>query len=420
MIINIIKLINLNKKTLWSFLVLLLWGGFCLNLWADVHYVKNGSNLQFAIDKALSNDTLFIDKGTFSANKVIFTDSLCGNCQQHQTNIKASYGFIIKDKSLCLIGSSRQESRLITNAGYGLYILNSPKCEISNLTISGGIRDSLEMASDGAIVIRHSNVVLEYLDIINNNHEHDSAIAGIGGVIGREGAEIRIEKCNIINNSWDGIALYRGAVATVTDCLIKNGRGAGIGVTWDASCTAYRNIVTGYWKGIGSFGTSWVVARNNAVYDNLGWGIIASGNSFMDVCNNVVHHNGNCGVAIWGSNASGRFINNIITENGWKEHWVCPCVGVYNYGDWSRWIFSYNLVWNNKEGNYHDIPDQTGLNDNISLDPEFSDASMFVPDTNSPVIDAGYPEISDPDGSRSDIGLFGGPQAKSDFDPSAR
>lgn len=396
-------------------LIFLLLTGCYRSVSAGVVFIKNGSNLQTAIDKASDMDTLLIEEGTFSANRTIFTDSLCGNCQRHQTNINASYGFIIKDKSLCLVGSDRQESILVTNSGYGLYILNSPKCEISNLTITGGIRDSLEMASDGAVVIRHSNVLLERLNIINNNHEHDSAIAGIGGIIGREGAEIRIENCNIINNSWDGVALYRGAVATITDCLIKDGRGAGIGVTWDASCTAYRNSVTGYWKGIGSFGTSWVSARNNAVYDNLGWGIIASGNSYMDVSNNVVYHNGNCGVAVWGSGTSGRIINNIITENGWKEFWVCPCVGVYNYGDWSKWNFSYNLVWNNKEGNYRDIWDQTDLNSNISVDPKFIDNSKFVPNPNSPIVDAGYPEISDPDGSCSDIGLYGGPQAKSDI-----
>ncbi len=399
------------------FLIFLLLIGFYSSVSAGIIPVKDGSNLQSAINKASDNDTLLIEEGTFSANRTIFIDSLCGNCRQHQTFIDASYGFIIKDKSLCLIGSDRQKSILITNAGYGLYILNSPKCIIGNLTITGGLRDSLEMASDGAIVIRYSNVLLENLDIIDNNHEHDSAIAGIGGVIGREGAEIRVDNCNIMNNSWDGIALYRGAVATVTDCLIKDGRGAGIGVTWDASCTAYRNAITGYWKGIGAFGTSWVLARNNGVYDNLGWGIIGTQNSYMDICNNVVHRNGNCGVAVWDTGSSGRIVNNIITENGWKEYWVCPCVGVYNYGDWSKWEFSYNLVWNNKEGNYRDIRDQTEVNNNISVNPKFLDKTFFLPGSDSPVIDAGYPEISDPDGSCSDIGLYGGPQAKYEIVP---
>lgn len=250
------------------------------------------------------------------------------------------------------------------------------------------------------------------IDAINNDDRIDTVIVGIGGIFGREGAELFIENCRIENNTWDGIALYRGANAVVTDCIIKDGRGAGIGVTWDATCLAYRNIVTGYWKGIGAFGTSWVIAHNNAVIDNLGWGMIATGKSFMDIANNVVNHNGNCGIAPWSSESRGRIVNNIITNNGWRKEWVCPCVGVWNYGDWAKWEFEYNIVWNNKEGNYHDIWDQTDINGNISVDPQFIGESIFILQENSPARDTGHPEISDPDGTRSDIGLYGGPQAR--------
>jgi len=169
----------------------------------------------------------------------------------------------------------------------------------------------------------------------------------------------------------------------------------------------------GYWKGIGAFGTSWVVAHNNAVYDNLGWGIIATGKAFMDISNNVVHHNGNCGVAPWSTESRGRIINNIITSNGWRREWVCPCVGVWNFGDWAKWEFSYNIVWNNKEGNYKDIWDQTDLNGNLSADPLFVGENIFILKPESPAVDSGHPEVFDHDGSRSDIGLYGGPQGRS-------
>jgi hypothetical protein len=237
-------------------------------------------------------------------------------------------------------------------------------------------------------------------------------VVGIGGIFGREGAELYIDQCDIIGNGWDGIALYRGASAVVTDCNIKEGRGVGIGVTWDATCIAYRNVVTGYWKGIGAFGTSWVLAHNNAVFDNLGWGIIATGKAFMDIANNVINHNGNCGVAPWSTDCRGRIINNIITNNGWRKEWVCPCVGIWNYGDWAKWEFAYNIVWNNKEGNYRDIWDQTELNGNLSVDPKFVAESVYILKDDSPAINAGHPEVSNTDGSRSDIGLYGGPQGR--------
>jgi hypothetical protein len=374
--------------------------------------IERGSDLQAAIDHASDGDTLVIGAKTFEAAPTEFTDSLCGNCSEHRTPVAASHGFLIKNKSLHLVGSDKRKTVLETNSGYGLFFLNSPNSSVGNLTITGGKRDPDGNATDAAIVVRNSRVRIHDLNIIHNDHRIANVVVGIGGVFGREGAEMAIENCNIEGNGWDGIALYRGASAVVTDCTIKDGRGAGIGVTWDASCIAFRNAISGYWKGIGAFGTAWVIARNNAVFDNLGWGIIATGKSFMDIANNIVNHNGNCGVAPWSTDCRGRIVNNIITNNGWREQWVCPCVGVWNYGDWAKWEFANNIVWNNKDGNYRDIWDHTDINGNLSVDPQFLGESVFLLREGSPAIDTGHPEISDPDGTRSDIGLYGGPQAK--------
>jgi hypothetical protein len=374
--------------------------------------VQRGSDLQATIDHAADGDTIRIGAKEFSAAAVEFTDSLCGNCDNHRTPVSASYGFIIKGKSLNLIGQERNNSILRTGAGYGVFFLDSPNSSIGNLTITGGRRDCDGNATDAGIVVRNSRVRIHDADIINNDHRIDTVVVGIGGIMGREGAEILVDNCTIINNGWDGVALYRGATAVIADCTIQNGRGVGIGVTWDATCLAFRNVISGYWKGIGAFGTSWVVAHNNAVIDNLGWGIIATGQAFMDIVNNVVSHNGNCGVAPWSTESRGRIVNNIITDNGWRKEWVCPCVGIWNYGDWAKWEFSYNIVWNNKDGNYRDIWDQTEINGNLSVDPGFVAQSIFILREDSPAKDSGHPMISDIDGSRSDIGIYGGPQAR--------
>ena len=100
-----------------------------------------------------------------------------------------------------------------------------------------------------------------------------------------------------------------------------------------------------------------MIARNNLVHDNLGWGMIATGQAYMDMVNNVVYHNGNCGIAPWSTESRGRIVNNIIVENGWREQWVCPCVGVWNSGDWAKWEFRNNIVFNNVAGEYEDIWD---------------------------------------------------------------
>jgi len=375
--------------------------------------VERGSDLQSVIDHASDGDTLRLGAKTFEASPRRFTDPLCGNCLDPQTEVAASYGFIVRGKGLVIVGADREQTVLVTNAGYGVYVENADGTVIRNLTITGGVRNDDGNATDAAVVVRGSRVTVEDVTIRDNtNRSRDSSVVvGIGGVFGREGAEITIRNCQILNGGWDGVALYRGATAFVSDCVIKQGRGAGIGVTWDAYCVAYRNEVTGFWKGIGSFGTSAVIASNNLVHDNLGWGIIGTGESTMEATNNVVHHNGNCGVAPWSTSSRGRFINNIITENGWRDHWVCPCVGVWNYGDWAKWIFRNNIVWGNQAGEYEAIWDQTDINGNLSADPLFGGEQDFHLGPESPAWHAGDSTIYNRDGSRSHIGLYGGPRA---------
>jgi hypothetical protein len=230
--------------------------------------------------------------------------------------------------------------------------------------------------------------------------------------MGRENSELLIQNCHIANNSWDGIALYRGATATIEDCVIDSGRGAGIGVTWDASATCLRNRVSKYWKGIGSFGTSTVVARNNAVFDNLGWGIIATGESHLIAENNVVTRNGNCGMAIWSSTCRGRIVNNIVTHNGHRREWVCPCVGLWTIHRTTFWTIDYNDVWGNFLDDFKGPIPVMQMSGNVSTNPQFMDSLDFHLAPSSRCIDAGDPELTDPDGSPSDLGIYGGPAAR--------
>ncbi|GAH22340.1 unnamed protein product, partial [marine sediment metagenome] len=54
---------------------------------------------------------------------------------------------------------------------------------------------------------------------------------------------------------------------------------------------------------------------------------------------------------------------------------------------------SYNNFWNNESGDYNNLPDQTGLNGNISIDPLFvsSGDDEYHLRSTSPCIDGGDP-----------------------------
>jgi poly-gamma-glutamate synthesis protein (capsule biosynthesis protein) len=369
-------------------------------------------NLQAALDSASDGDHILIMPGIYEAHPDSYPEELCGNCENHRTDVKATRGFLIKGKALEIVGSGIDSTILVTKAGYGVLFEHSRGSIITNLTITGGVRDLDGMATDAGVVAKYSTVTVKNVKISDNTHRPEDVVVGIGGVFGRESSELFILDNIIENNGWDGVALYRGANAYIADNVICEGRGAGIGITWDATATVYRNHVSGYWKGIGTFGDSRAVIRNNAVYDNLGWGIIATGNSFMEASNNVITRNGNCGYAPWSETARGTFINNIVTENGWRKEWVCPCVGIWMYGMPENFVMSHNVVWGNQEGDYRDMEDLTGRDGNISSDPLFRGKIDFRLMPGSPAFDSGDSVFTDPDGGPSDMGIYGGPGAR--------
>jgi hypothetical protein len=369
-------------------------------------------DLQAAIEKASDGDVLVLLPGVYEAVPVAYPEELCGNCEVHPTEVQATRGFLVADKGLHIIGSGAEATTLVTNAGYGLLFERSRGSYVTGLTITGGKRDLDGMATDAGVVVREGSVTLTGLEITDNIDRPEEVVVGIGGVMGREGAEIFIVGNVIRNNGWDGVALYRGATAFIADNEISEGRGAGIGITWDAAAIVLRNRISGYWKGIGTFGSSRAVVRNNAVFDNLGWGVIATGTSFMEAANNVIARNGNCGFALWSDEAIVRFTNNIVVENGWRDEWVCPQVGVWLNGDAANLSFTHNDVWGNAAGDYRDIDDLTGVDGNASFDPLFADTLDFHLSSGSPAIDAGDPIFTDPDGGPSDLGIYGGPAAR--------
>lgn len=368
---------------------------------------------QFAIilKHAQNGDTILLENGMYEAKQEPFIETICGNCEDPNTPVEATVGFHIKGKSLIIAGEERDSTVLVTNAGYGILFEESYGSVLKNITVTGGKRDPDGNATDAAIVGKHCRVTIENISIRDNSHRIDTVVVGIGGIFGREGAQLLILDNEIVNNGWDGVALYRGATAVIADNTIREGRGAGIGITWDASAIVYRNRISEYWKGIGAFGESVAVVRNNAVFDNLGWGIVATGNAYMAVENNVIFHNGNCGFAVWRETARGFLRNNIIARNGWKEEWVCPCVGVWMNATQEHFPITFNNVWENESGDFEGVPESAENRGNISDDPLFEPGTTFRLLHDSPCIDSGDTLIIDSDGSRSDMGLYGGLQA---------
>jgi serine protease len=180
---------------------------------------------------------------------------------------------------------------------------------------------------------------------------------GGGGVFCNSGARPEITNCRISGNDC-GIALWNGSAAYIA---------------------------------------------NNVVTDNLYDGV--SIGSPATVVNNTIH---NCRIGLYDNGGYGPTVmNNVITG--------CSQYGAYGPSGGQGPVLTYNDVWNNGE-NYRQATPGVGSD---SLDPLYADSAGrdFHLQAGSPCIDAGNPapQYNDPDGTRNDMGAYGGPGAVSNL-----
>ncbi len=139
------------------------------------------------------------------------------------------------------------------------------------------------------------------------------------------------------------------------------------------------------------------IHRNVLVECGLPEFILLEKDSDVDLVNNTLY-DGWDAIGIF-SNSHARLKNNIINR--------FACCGIRCYS--GTWTIEYNNISQN-DPNYWGLPDQTGLNGNISADPLFLDRGEYDLrlTLDSPCIDAGDPTDSVPPGGgdRIDIGAF--------------
>jgi len=257
--------------------------------------------------------------------------------------------------------------------------------------------------------------------------------------------------------SGGGMNIYSSHDVAVTENLIENGHGhnGGLILMLSNDITVSKNIIKNSNYELGAIRVSWafysgninITITNNLMYNNRDHGI------FIDVDNRDTDRWANLSLiltsnTVAGSQKSGIFFgidkdtslaeatlrshlkinstirNNIVVNNG--EAGINSAQNIVVDEDGVKTVtgqdIEYNDVWNNTGGNYVDC--DPGDND-ISTDPLFADpangdfhlksqagrwnGSAWVNDTEtSPCIDAGDPSEKDPDGTRINMGAYGG------------
>lgn len=279
--------------------------------------------------------------GVYNLRPQAYSDPSCGNCENPNTPVKGTAGLIVKGRNVTIAGTGARPNNVVfqTRSGYGILFEDCTDCTLENVTVTGGARDRDENATNGAVVARGGKVTIENCALTDNIGDPGAisqTMVGICGIVGREGSDLVIRGNQIVRNSWDGIALYRGARATIEGNVIDGvdmargrqaggGRGVGIGVNWDAEATIVRNRVTRYWKGIGLFVDAKATVRENVVEDILTWGIAywdaGKGNPVVDIRENVIYNTGACGITLTAAEEqagvrAGSCRGNLIAKTG--------------------------------------------------------------------------------------------------------
>ena len=285
--------------------------------------------------------------GVYNLSPRIYRDTTCGNCEAESTRVLATVGLRVSGKNIRIVGpgdgaagpgSTRPSAVIRTFSGYGILFEDCQDCVLQGVTVTEGKRDTSRNATDAAIVVKRSRVTIEQCRLEGNLGDSTTVartVVGIMGIAGREGADITATRNHIVRNSWDGIALYRGAIAVIEGNVIDGvdlacggrmggGRGVGIGVTWNATATIRGNLVKRYWKGIGAFMNAQVTAEDNVVEQVATWGLTlwdaGKGRPSGTFVRNVVYRTGACGASFIRESsdppAPGRFMQNVLVETG--------------------------------------------------------------------------------------------------------
>jgi len=305
-------------------------------------------------------------------------------------------GFIIQN------GSAEQ--------GAGIYV-DTAGPTIEGNTITDNVTSSGKELGGGIRTWYGDTVILDNV-ITNNDAGYGGPEDGCdgGGVNIRSGNPIVMGNIIASNTAGDGggIWLAYGGATIVNNTIYDNeamdsdasagGQGGGINVQIGSSTMVLSaNLILG--------NTASTHGGGVAIYE------YSASAGDVTLSNNVVAWNEitdtvyGAGIATWGLTKP-TLLNNIVYQNVGEGVWLNDAT-----------TFKYNDVYGNTTAYAGELSSQTGLNGNVAVDPLFTGVSNDGVWTNddwtlrstSTLINAGSTSITDVDGSRSDMGAYGGP-----------
>ena len=380
------------------------------------------ADIQTALDAASGGETICVQAGTYTetidfSGKAV---ALVGTEGSEYTVIDGDgVGPVVSFQSGEGAGSELSGFTITggdATYGAGVYV-DGASPSLMDLVMEGNTCTASTCYGTGLYVDQGDPLVLQ-VELNNNTCVASSNCNGVGGYFAYSDGVI--QGLRSTGNTADagstahGVGLYFGSYTTLEASQVEVLGNSSTGGAW----------VLG--AGVTFISRSTVALSNSIVAGNTGEALITSGaahisNSSSPTFENVVVH-GNSVEASYASYASGvgitgtssaSFINVAITGNtasGSGDR--SDSAGLWVAGSLS---LSYSDLYGNDDADIYGMTDPTGTDGNISVDPGFTDVSSADPlawdltlGSSSALMDAGDPSLSDPDGSTSDIGAYGG------------
>jgi hypothetical protein len=327
-------------------------------------------SIQKCINICIDGDTIYVANGIYKENLVINT-------------------------AISLIGSS-MDSTVIDGTGMGQFTLRlNNNGYVSNIKVLGKGREFLQTATI---------IAFNYAEI--KNCRVSSAAVGVAMYNNSDYSSVYNVYFTDALYGYQGDGIFPNSINNINNCIFvfANNDAVGIALSVDGNYEIKNNIIistnsNSFYSGISVDAPKSVFINNNLISgfkNNINFQIHID----SALIKNNILINSNSDYSLWSMNDDPTIRNNVIKSNA---------NGIYGWTVDS----DYNLFWEN-------IID---YNSSIYGDSDRVASPMFVNDTIptlngpydfhlqafSPGIDKGDPNILDLDGTRSDIGIYGGP-----------